>query len=36
VRGILMRTELDPTVRDYLQMALNEVDAQDAPPNTEI
>jgi anti-sigma factor RsiW len=36
VRGILMRAELDPTVRDYLQMALTEVGAEDAPPDTEI
>ena len=37
VRGLLERSELDPTVREYLQMALREVGAQTAPPaNTEI
>jgi anti-sigma factor RsiW len=34
VRGILMRTELDPTVRDYLQMALDEVDTAAPPADT--
>jgi hypothetical protein len=34
VRGILGRTELDPTVRDYLQMALDEVGAETPPPST--
>jgi hypothetical protein len=34
VRGVLGRPELDPAVREYLQMALNEVgaDAQPATP----
>jgi anti-sigma factor RsiW len=37
VRGMLERTELDPTVREYLQMALSEVGAAEtAPANTEI
>jgi anti-sigma factor RsiW len=36
VRAILRRTELDPAVREYLQMGLNEVDADDAPSNTGI
>jgi hypothetical protein len=35
VRGILTRTELDPTVRDYLQMSLDEIDASTAPSNPE-
>ena len=34
VRAFLERTELDPAVREYLQMALNEVGAGDTPsPN---
>lgn len=36
VRGILGRSELDPSVREYLQMALDEVGADAAPPNTDI
>jgi hypothetical protein len=36
VRSILGREELDPTVREYLQMALNEVGAAAAPANTDI
>jgi hypothetical protein len=36
VRAILGRSELDPTVREYLQMALNEVGADDTPANTGI
>jgi len=37
VRAMLERPELDPTVREYLQMALNEVGGEAAPPaNTEI
>jgi hypothetical protein len=36
VRGVLGRTELDPTVRDYLQMALDEVGADTAPASTEL
>jgi hypothetical protein len=36
VRTFLGRTELDPAVREYLQMALNEVSAGDTPvPNNE-
>jgi anti-sigma factor RsiW len=31
VRGVLGRTELDPAVREYLQMALSEVGADPAP-----
>jgi hypothetical protein len=31
VRGVLARTELDPAVREYLQMALSEVGADPAP-----
>lgn len=34
VRGALARQDLDPTVRDYLQMALDEVGADAPPPNT--
>ena len=36
VRGILGRSELDPAVREYLQMALSEVGADTAPSNTDI
>jgi hypothetical protein len=36
VRAILGRGELDPAVREYLQMALNEVGANDTPANTGI
>ena len=36
VRGLLGRTELDPAVREYLQMALSEVGAEPAPANPEI
>jgi anti-sigma factor RsiW len=36
VRAILERTELDPTVREYLQMALSDVGVETAPANTEI
>ena len=36
VRGILSRSELDPAVREYLQMALSEIDADSAPANTDI
>ena len=36
VRAILSRESLDPTVRDYLQMALSEVAAETAPANTGI
>jgi predicted anti-sigma-YlaC factor YlaD len=36
VRGILERTELDPAVREYLQMALSEVGAEPAPANSEV
>jgi hypothetical protein len=36
VRGILSRSELDPAVREYLQMALNEVGAEPPPADTEI
>jgi anti-sigma factor RsiW len=35
VRGVLTSTTLDPSVRDYVQMALTEVDA-DATPSTDI
>jgi anti-sigma factor RsiW len=35
VRGILGRAELDPAVREYLQMALSEVGADAAPSNPE-
>lgn len=35
VRGILGRAELDPAVREYLQMALNEVGANTAPSSPE-
>jgi predicted anti-sigma-YlaC factor YlaD len=35
VRGVLERTELDPAVREYLQMALSEVGAEPAPANPE-
>ncbi|HSC14039.1 MAG TPA: zf-HC2 domain-containing protein [Gammaproteobacteria bacterium] len=33
VRAVLGRTELDPTVREYLQMALGEVDGETPPAN---
>jgi anti-sigma factor RsiW len=36
VRMILDREALDPTVRDYLQMALSEIGAETAPSNTGI
>ena len=36
VRMILGREALDPTVRDYLQMALSEIGADTAPSNTGI
>jgi hypothetical protein len=36
VRGMLDRNELDPSVREYLQMALDEVGADSAPPSTDI
>ena len=36
VRSVLGRDDLDPTVREYLLMALNDVGAPTAPPNTEI
>jgi hypothetical protein len=36
VRAILGRSELDPTVREYLQMALNEAGADSPPANTGI
>jgi anti-sigma factor RsiW len=36
VRAILGRTELDPTVRDYLQMSLDEVGADGPPATTEL
>jgi hypothetical protein len=36
VRGVLARDELDPAVREYLQMALSEVGAEARPPDTEI
>jgi predicted anti-sigma-YlaC factor YlaD len=36
VRGVLGRSELDPAVREYLQMALNEVGAEPAPASPEI
>jgi hypothetical protein len=35
VRGVLGRTELDPAVREYLQMALSEVGAEPAPVSPE-
>ena len=35
VRGILGRAELDPAVREYLQMALSEVGADPAPSTPE-
>ena len=34
VRGTLERQDLDPTVREYLQMALDEVAGDGPPPNT--
>lgn len=34
VRGALRRTDLDPSVREYLQMALDEVAGDAPPPNT--
>ena len=36
VRGVLAREELDPAVREYLQMALNEVGADTRPADTAI
>jgi anti-sigma factor RsiW len=36
VRGVLARDELDPAVREYLQMALTEVGADARPAPTEI
>jgi hypothetical protein len=33
VRGILGRTDLDPTVREYLLMALDDAGAETTPPN---
>jgi anti-sigma factor RsiW len=36
VRGVLARDELDPAVREYLQMALTEVGADARPAATEI
>jgi predicted anti-sigma-YlaC factor YlaD len=36
VRSVLGRTELDPAVREYLQMALSEVDVEPAPANSAI
>jgi hypothetical protein len=36
VRAVLSRSELDPAVREYLQMALSEVGAAEAPSNTDI
>jgi Putative zinc-finger len=36
VRAILGRTDLDPTVREYLLMALNDTGAETAPVNTGI
>ncbi len=36
VRAVLERTELDPAVREYLQMALSEVGAEPAPANPEV
>ncbi len=36
VRKMLSRSELDPTVRDYLQMALNEADAAAVPQDPEV
>jgi len=35
VRAFLGRTEIDPTVREYLQMALNEVEPRAAPATPE-
>ena len=35
VRALLGRDELDPTVREYLQMALNEVAPNAAPATPE-
>jgi hypothetical protein len=32
----LSRSELDPAVREYLQMALSEVGAGETPSNTDI
>jgi len=31
VRGVLARTDLDPTVREYLQMALDDAGSETAP-----
>ena len=36
VRAILGRSELDPAVREYLQMVLLEVGAEGAPADTGI
>lgn len=36
VRGVLGRTDLDPTVREYLLMALNDAGVETPPPNAEI
>ena len=36
VRSVLERAELDPAVREYLQMALSEVGAESAPANPEV
>jgi hypothetical protein len=36
VRGLLGRAELDPSVREYLQMALNDTGAENLPANTDI
>jgi hypothetical protein len=34
VRAVLGRDELDPVVREYLRMALEETGADATPPNT--
>jgi hypothetical protein len=36
VRSVLTRTELDPAVREYLQMALSEVEVEPAPASSAI
>jgi hypothetical protein len=36
VRAALGRAELDPSVREYLQMALNDVGAATPQPDTQI
>jgi len=36
VRAVLGRAELDPTVREYLQMALDDLGAASPPPDTQI